>query len=238
MITLENVSISYGPKNIFKDFNSSFESEKTTVLIGPSGCGKSTLLKSILGLINIDEGYIRIDDRKVTDIKKDNYVDIIGYMSQNSGLFPQYTVEENVCLVAKLKGWPKKKRKERFTELLDIANVKERLIKKFPCQLSGGERQRVSLMRALFFNPKVVILDEPMGAIDPLVRKSMQQELSSIFRKLKKTVILVTHDMREARDMGDKIILLKSGKIEQEGTFDDLSNKPKTVFVKEFLELI
>ena len=238
MITLENVSISYGPKNIFKDFNSSFESEKTSVLIGPSGCGKSTLLKAILGLINIDDGYIRIDDRKVTDIKKDDYVETIGYMSQNSGLFPQYNVEDNVCLVAKLRGWSKEKRKRRFHELLDIANVKERLIKKFPCQLSGGERQRVSLMRALFFNPKVIILDEPMGAIDPLVRKSMQQELSSIFRKLKKTVILVTHDMREARDMGDKIVLLKSGKIEQQGSFEDLSVNPKTVFVKEFLELI
>ncbi len=114
MITLENVSISYGSKSIFNDFNSSFESEKTTVLIGPSGCGKSTLLKSILGLIDIDDGSIRIDERKVTDIKKDNYVETIGYMSQNSGLFPQYNVEDNVCLVAKLRGWSKEKRKRRL----------------------------------------------------------------------------------------------------------------------------
>ena len=127
MISVENVRISYGPKTVFKDLNTTFEEKKTTVLIGPSGCGKSTLLKSILGLIQVDDGYIKIDSRKITDIKKENYVETIGYMAQNSGLFPQFTVQQNVCLVAKLKGWSQAQLR-RFENLLSVANVKAQLL--------------------------------------------------------------------------------------------------------------
>ena len=171
MIAVENLGINYGIHTVFCNLNLVFKTGEISALVGPSGCGKTTLLKSILGLIEIKDGYIKINGQKITDIRKSCYEQTIGYMSQNAGLFPQYTAKENVSLVAKLKGVKDSEIQERVDELVNLVKIKPEIIHKYPAELSGGQKQRISLMRALFFNPDVILLDEPMGAIDPLVRK-------------------------------------------------------------------
>jgi osmoprotectant transport system ATP-binding protein len=208
---------------------------KTTVLIGPSGCGKSTLLRLMIGLIQPDQGVVLFDGVPLTE---DNVMEVrrrIGYVIQDGGLFPHLSARDNVGLMAKYLGWNKGRIDARLSELAELTRLPDGALDRFPAQLSGGQRQRLGIMRALMLDPAVVLLDEPMGALDPLVRFDLQEDLRNIFQSLKKTVALVTHDMGEAGFFGDHVVLLGSGRIVQQGKLDDLIQSPADPFVVKFV---
>ena len=160
----------------------------------------------------------------------------IGYVPQGGGLFPPLTVRDNVTIVARAQGWSENRINERMEELLSSLAVDRTLLERFPNEISGGQKQRVSILRATFLNPPLLLMDEPLGALDPLIRAALQAELKDIFLKLKKTVILVTHDIEEAAYLGDQIILMHQGKVVQSGTFADLNERPADPFVRRFLQ--
>lgn len=208
---------------------------KTTVLIGPSGCGKSTLLRLIIGLIEPDSGSIELDGRPVTSDNIDALRRRIGYVIQEGGLFPHLTARTNVLLMARHIGKPENEIQERLTELSELTRFSENLLGRYPVELSGGQRQRVSLMRALMLSPELLLLDEPLGALDPLVRASLQNDLREIFTRLRQTVVFVTHDLSEAIYFADEIVLMNEGRIVQRGTIADLRERPAGPFVSEFI---
>jgi osmoprotectant transport system ATP-binding protein len=204
-------------------------------LIGPSGCGKSTLLRLIIGLLQPDEGAIRFDNTVLTP---DNIAQVrrrTGYVIQEGGLFPHLTVRANALLMARHIGKPDTETDDRITELCDLTRFPQDLLGRFPSEISGGQRQRVSLMRALMLSPELLLLDEPLGALDPLVRAALQQDLKTIFARLEQTVLLVTHDLAEAAYLGDHIVLMNEGRIVQQGSIDDLRRNPANPFVSEFI---
>ena len=232
-------------RNIFKSFNSiiavnnfsySFQKGKTIVLIGPSGCGKSTLLRLIVGLINPDSGEIEFDEKPLTDINLSLIRRRMGYVIQDGGLFPHLTAKENVLLMAKYIGWGNEEITNNINQLTRLTKFPTDGLDRFPAELSGGQKQRVSLMRALMLNPEFLLLDEPLGALDPLIRFDLQNDLKEIFKSLNKTVILVTHDLNEAVFFGDKILLIKEGSLIQQGTITDFISNPAEPFVTKFVK--
>lgn len=232
-------------RNIFKSFNSiiavnnfsySFQKGKTIVLIGPSGCGKSTLLRLIVGLINPDSGEIEFDEKPLTDINLSLIRRRMGYVIQDGGLFPHLTARENVLLMAKYIGWGNEEITNNINQLTRLTKFPTDGLDRFPAELSGGQKQRVSLMRALMLNPEFLLLDEPLGALDPLIRFDLQNDLKEIFKSLNKTVILVTHDLNEAVFFGDKILLIKEGSLIQQGTITDFISNPAEPFVTKFVK--
>src|SRR2546428_256681 len=187
------------------------EPRSTLALIGPSGCGKSTLLRLVVGLLTPERGSIRIAG---TPMRPETRLELqrrMGYVIQEGGLFPHLTAAENVALVARDLGWPDARIGARIQELLELTQIPRELLDRFPAQISGGQRQRVALMRALMLDPELLLLDEPLGALDPMIRSELQADLRSIFTKLGKTVVLVTHDLGEAGYLGDTIVLLREG---------------------------
>ncbi len=234
-IQIIQIHKTYDHVKALNDINLNIEGGKTTVLIGPSGCGKSTLIRIIIGLIKKDSGEIIIDN---LEISLSNIFEVrrnIGYVIQDGGLFPHLTAIKNVSLLAEYIGWEKEKINNRVKELSELTKFPLDGLTRFPAELSGGQKQRVSLMRALMLDPKILLLDEPLGALDPLIRYELQEDLKKIFQKLKKTVILVTHDLSEAGFFGDKIVLMTDGKIIQIGTVQDLIKKPANEFVTKFI---
>lgn len=234
-IQLKNISKKYESVKALVDINLNIEDGKTTVLIGPSGCGKSTLIRIIIGLIKNDSGEVIINNKK---LMPDNLAELrknIGYVIQNGGLFPHLTAQKNVSLLAEYLGWQKTKIENKIKELSDLTKFPLNGLSRFPAELSGGQQQRVSLMRALMLNPEILLLDEPLGALDPLIRFNLQEDLKNIFTELRKTVVMVTHDINEAGYFGDKIILLKEGTIMQIGTITNLVKNPAGNFVTEFI---
>ncbi|MEO6418883.1 MAG: ATP-binding cassette domain-containing protein [Polyangiaceae bacterium] len=213
----------------------SFEAGSTTVLIGPSGCGKSTLLRIVLGLVEPDEGRVLFDGEALTRENAEVLRRRTGYVLQEGGLFPHLTAKKNVSLLADVLGRPEATSAARIAKLAELVRLPLQILSAFPHDLSGGERQRVSLMRALMLDPEWVLLDEPLGALDPITRRALQSELRDIFARLKKTVILVTHDMGEAAYFGDVIVLMRKGKIVQRGTARELLESPAEPFVSEFI---
>jgi osmoprotectant transport system ATP-binding protein len=211
------------------------ERGKTTVLIGPSGCGKSTLMRLIIGLIEPDDGKIEFDGAQITNDNIDNIRHRIGYVIQEGGLFPHLTSRANVLLMARQLGKDPAESHQRLVELCKLTRFAEALLPRYPTELSGGQRQRVSLMRALMLSPELLLLDEPLGALDPLVRAALQKDLKEIFADLKQTALLVTHDLAEAAYLGDAIVLMNEGRIVQQGSIADLRDKPATDFVTEFI---
>jgi len=235
LVELVGVAKSYGESNGLHPTSLSIARGLTTVLIGPSGCGKSTLLRLVIGLLQPDQGEVRFNG---TPIGRDNIATVrhrTGYVIQEGGLFPHLTARNNVLLMARHLGKTFSEMQPRLTELRDLTRFNESLLDRYPAELSGGQRQRVSLMRALMLSPQVLLLDEPLGALDPLVRAGLQQDLKEIFGRLKQTVLLVTHDLAEAAYLGDHIVLMSEGRIVQEGSLDDLRNNPATPFVTEFI---
>jgi osmoprotectant transport system ATP-binding protein len=206
------------------------------VLIGQSGCGKSTLLRMIMGLTQPDSGQIWIENKELRPETIQKLRIEMGYVIQEGGLFPHLTGEQNICLMADYLKWPKDKTKKRLEELSELTQINSDCLKRYPHQLSGGQRQRMSLMRALFLYPKILLMDEPMGALDPMIRSELQQDLKKIFQKLQKTVLIVTHDLKEAYALGHEVVLLEKGKIIQKGAFSELLENPSTPFVKKFME--
>jgi len=235
MLELINVAKSFGGTQVLKSTTLRLEPGRTTVLIGPSGCGKSTLLRIMIGLIEPDQGQVLFDGEPITAA---NVIEVrrkIGYVIQDGGLFPHLSARDNVGLLAKYVGWKKPRIEDRVNELAELTRLPREALSRFPAQLSGGQRQRLGIMRALMLDPGVVLLDEPMGALDPLVRFDLQEDLRKIFQTLGKTVVMVTHDMGEAGFFGDRVILLGSGQIVQEGTLDDLIRAPADEFVERFI---
>jgi osmoprotectant transport system ATP-binding protein len=236
MIHLVGVSKRYGSHAAVDSVDLSFERGQTHVLIGPSGCGKSTLLRMIVGLVTPDAGEVIFDGQplnaeRLTDVRRR-----IGYMIQEGGLFPHMTAGENATIMPRFLSWPSDRTKARVDVLAALTHLPPDLLARRPSQLSGGQRQRVSLMRALMLDPDVLLLDEPLGDLDPMIRAELQEELRDIFRKLGKTVVLVTHDLGEAGYLGDNITLLRSGRIVQRGSFADLVHHPAEEFVAKFVK--
>jgi osmoprotectant transport system ATP-binding protein len=207
----------------------------TTALVGPSGSGKSTILRLMVGLIAPTAGEIRYG---TVPLSKENVLALrhrIGYVIQEGGLFPHLTVRENVLLLGRhLKKSPDRLR-ERLSELCALTRFPAAAVDRYPGELSGGQRQRVGLMRALLLEPDFLLMDEPMGALDPLVRAELQEEFREIFATLAPTAVLVTHDLAEAAYLGHRLVLLDAGRVVQEGTLDDLRRRPADPFVTRFL---
>jgi len=218
------------------DFSLVIPAHKTTVFVGSSGCGKTTLLRMINRLIEPTDGDITIDGESIRDRDPVQLRRGIGYVLQNSGLLPHFTVADNVATVPVLTGTPRKQARERALELLDIVGLDRRLADRYPRQLSGGQQQRVGVARGLAADPNILLMDEPFGAVDPIVRKELQAETRRLQRDLDKTVVFVTHDIDEAFLLGDQVVILEKGaKIAQVGTPDEIIENPASEFVAEFV---
>jgi osmoprotectant transport system ATP-binding protein len=235
MIELVDVAKSFGSMQVLQPTTLRLTPGETTVLIGPSGCGKSTILRLMIGLIAPDQGQVLFDGTPLTAENVMLMRRRIGYVIQDGGLFPHLSARDNVGLLARYLGWDKPRIQARVEEMADLTRLPREALTRFPSQLSGGQRQRLGIMRALMLDPAVILLDEPMGALDPLVRFDLQEDLRKIFQSLEKTVCIVTHDMGEAGFFGDRVILLGNGRIVQEGTLDDLLAAPADDFVRRFI---
>ena len=235
LVRLVDVSKRYAGTAALLSTSLSIERGKTTVLIGPSGCGKSTLLRLIIRLIEPDFGRIEFNGEPINPNNIDSLRRRIGYVIQEGGLFPHLTAHANVLLMARHVGNSQEEMQKRLLELCELTRFSGSLLSRYPVELSGGQRQRVSLMRALMLSPELLLLDEPLGALDPLVRASLQEDLKEIFAHLRQTVLFVTHDLAEAIYFGDEIVLMNEGRIVQKGSVVDLREKPVEPFVSEFI---
>jgi osmoprotectant transport system ATP-binding protein len=235
LVQLVEVSKRYRDAPALLSTTLAIEKGKTTVLIGPSGCGKSTLLRLIIRLIEPDSGTIEFDGTPITPEKIDLLRRRIGYVIQEGGLFPHLTARANVLLMARHLGKPDEEMEGRLAELCTLTRFPENLLARYPVELSGGQRQRVSLMRALMLSPELLLLDEPLGALDPLVRAGLQKDLKEIFARLRQTALLVTHDLAEAAYLADEIVLMNEGQIVQRGSIADFREHPANDFVSEFI---
>jgi osmoprotectant transport system ATP-binding protein len=235
LITLDNVSKTYGRRTALAPVSMEFARARTTVLIGPSGCGKSTLLRMIVGLVMPDTGRVCIDNEVLTLDNVDRLRHRTGYVIQDGGLFPHLSAAYNVTLLARHLGMTTATIDARVRFLADLVSIPIDALSRYPQQLSGGQRQRIGLMRALMLDPPLLLLDEPLGALDPITRYELQDQLKAIFGKLGKTVIMVTHDMSEAAFFGDVIVMMREGRIVQRGTFDDLLHMPAEPYVESFM---
>jgi len=232
---LQNISKTFEGKLVLTDVNLTVPKGATHALIGSSGSGKTTLLRITLGLIPFDKGYVKINDQALSSFSPIQWADRIGYVPQDGGLFPHMSAFENVSLIAKLRGWNKQRITVRVEELRKLVDLEPVILRQYPFEMSGGQQQRVAIMRAAMMEPDVMLLDEPMAALDPIIRRSLQQELKSIFQRLGKTVLLVTHDLGEAVFLAEQITLLHEGKIVQSGTYRDLLARPADPFVTAFI---
>jgi osmoprotectant transport system ATP-binding protein len=235
VLELIDVSKSYNGAVVLQPTSLSVEPGRTTVLIGPSGCGKSTLLRIVVGLVTPDGGKVRLDGAELTPDTVMQMRTRMGYVIQDGGLFPHLTARDNVALMAHHLGWDRQRMSARVEELARLVRLPVDLLGRYPSQTSGGQRQRVGIMRALMLDPAVLLLDEPMGALDPLVRAELQEDLKEIFRTLNKMVVLVTHDIAEAGFFGDDVLLLGEGRVVQKGTLDDFIRAPADDFVRRFV---
>ena len=239
MIKFHQISKSFDGKSVLRNIQLTLAEGQTHVLLGSSGCGKSTLLRLLMGLTWPDSGEIKLSGVLLTRENQRDWVRQIGYVIQDGGLFPHMTGEENVTfparILAKSCGWDANRIQNRLRELSSLVGLDPLILQRFPKELSGGQRQRVSLMRALMLDPPILLLDEPLGALDPIVRSALRTELKAIFSELKKTVLIVTHDLDEAAFFGHSITLLREGQIEQHGEFKTLALRPASPFVTEFI---
>ncbi|MEA1968332.1 MAG: betaine/proline/choline family ABC transporter ATP-binding protein [Thermodesulfobacteriota bacterium] len=239
MLSLQKVTKIYSGAGHIKAVNElSFDLEEGEIctFVGPSGCGKSTAMKMINRLISITSGKIIIDGQNIANLNTIELRRKIGYVIQNIGLFPNMTIGENIGIIPKLLGWHKSKIDEKIQSLLEIVNLApEEFRDRYPRELSGGQQQRVGVARGMAGDPPIMLMDEPFGAIDPINRTSLQDEFLRIQEKLNKTIVFVTHDIDEAIKMGDKICLLKDGKLVQFSTPEEILTHPKNDFVSDFV---
>lgn len=235
MLTLTAISKRFRDDAALDGVSLELQPGETTVLIGPSGCGKSTLLRIIVGLVTADSGVVELDGRELHPGIMLEERRAMGYVIQEGGLFPHLTARGNVTLAAETFGWRAEQMDGRVRDLCKLTHMPLELMSRYPIQLSGGQRQRVSLMRALMLDPDLLLLDEPLGALDPMIRADLQKDLREIFRSLDKTVVMVTHDMGEAAYFGDTIAMMRNGHIVQTGTLEDLIKSPSDPFVTQFI---
>jgi osmoprotectant transport system ATP-binding protein len=235
LIELRAVTKEYRDGPAVRNLSLEFPEGKTTALIGPSGCGKSTILRLILGLVLPTSGEVLFEGKRVTRESEIQVRRSVGYVIQDGGLFPHLTSRENITLMARHLNGSASESDVRIKELLALTHLASEAMDRYPGELSGGQRQRVGLMRALMLEPKALLLDEPLGALDPMVRAGLQTELKGIFQQLGQTVVLVTHDMGEAAYLGDQIVLMRAGEIVQQGSLEDFQKRPADPFVTEFM---
>lgn len=234
-IEIEHLAKSYGEVPALDVERLVVAPRTTLALIGPSGCGKSTLLRLVVGLLRPDRGRISIGGTPMGAAARRTLQLRMGYVIQEGGLFPHLTAGENVALVARDLGWHGERIRARTEELLELSQIPRALLGRFPTQLSGGQRQRIALMRALMLDPEVLLLDEPLAALDPMIRSDLQRDLKSAFSRLKKTVLFVTHDMAEAAFIAGDMAIMRAGRVLQRGSFQDLARNPADPFVTEFI---
>jgi osmoprotectant transport system ATP-binding protein len=235
VLAVEGVARSFGAAVALASTTLAFEAGRTTVLIGPSGCGKTTLLRLLLGLIRPDTGRVLIDGQSLTPANAEALRHRIGYVIQEGGLFPHFTAAGNVAVLARYLGREESWIASRLRELAQLARLPEALLARYPGELSGGQRQRVALMRALMLDPPILLMDEPLGALDPMIRAGLQADLKEVFARLRKTVVLVTHDMHEALHFAHRVVLMQAGRVIQDDTPDALLAHPADPFVAEFV---
>ena len=236
MIQLDAVTKRYGDAYAVRSISMTAEAEQTTVLIGPSGSGKSTLLRLMIGLTPPDAGSVTVKGKQLTRTNVQSIRHRMGYVIQEGGLFPHLTGRANAALLARHLGWSEDRIDTRIEELTQLVQLVPDRLSQYPSELSGGQRQRVSLMRALMLDPDVLLLDEPLGALDPMIRTDLQDDLREIFRRLGKTVVFVTHNIGEAAFFGDRVVLLRRGQIEQTGAMTTLLDDPASPFVTNFIQ--
>ncbi len=235
MLRCRNLIKRFNNQPVLVDISLEVPRGSLTVLIGPSGCGKSTLLRQFLGLLQPDAGSVSFDGQPLTVDRIRAIRHRIGYVIQDGGLFPHLTAAGNITLLAKRLRKPQPWINDRLASLRELTHFPEDALARYPYELSGGQRQRVALMRALLLDPDVLLLDEPLGALDPLVRSSLQDELRDMFRELSKTIVLVTHDLAEAAFFSEDIVLMRDGRILQRGSLAEMIANPADPFVSEFI---
>jgi osmoprotectant transport system ATP-binding protein len=237
MIVVKNISRIFDGYRAVDDISFMVEKGETIVFLGMSGCGKTTLLKMINRLITPSAGEIWIDGIKVGDQRPEDLRKKMGYVFQNNGLFPHYTIAENIGTVPRLLGWDKEKIRERTVSLMEKLHLSpDQYAAAYPGQLSGGQQQRVGIARALAAYPPVLLMDEPFGALDPITRAHVKKDFKELDELTAKTIILVTHDVQEAFELGDRIFLLDKGRIVQQGTPDQLLFQPANEYVQNFFD--
>ncbi len=235
MLSLSRIHKRYAARTVLDGIDLQVPQGQTLALIGPSGCGKSTLLRIMIGLIQPDEGQVFLDGVPLATADLATVRGNFGYVIQDGGLFPHLTCRQNAALPAAYRKWPAPKIANRLQELRELTELPRDALTRYPTQLSGGQRQRVSLMRALMLDPGILLLDEPLAALDPMIRSQLQTQLKKIFRELGKTVVVVTHDLHEAAFLADEIALLRNGQLVQSGGIDELREQPCDAFVAEFI---
>jgi len=236
ILSLQSVTKAFAGLVVLDNLSIDVKPGASSALIGPSGCGKSTLLRLMNGLLTPDSGRVLFDGEALSDDKIGPVRQRIGYVIQDGGLFPHLSAAGNVTLMADYLGWNSDRQRERISELAEMVKLDDELLQRFPTQLSGGQRQRVALMRALMLDPELLLLDEPLGALDPIIRYDLQTDLRALFRELGKTVVIVSHDLTEAGWFGDSVILLDQGRIVQQGIMDELISSPASPFVERFVQ--
>ena len=236
MIEIAEVTKYYGDRRVVDHLSLTVPDGDFCVLLGSSGCGKSTTLKMINRLIAADVGTIRIAGEDIATVPAEALRRRIGYAIQSIGLFPHWTVEDNIATVPRLLKWPRERRRDRVAELLKLFRLEPAIYRaKYPHELSGGEQQRVGVARALAADPELLLMDEPFGAVDPITRDDLQAELAHIHRETKKTIVFVTHDIEEALRLATQIAVMQDGRIAQLGTPLDILEHPASDFVADFV---
>jgi len=235
MLELHEVSKVYDGVAVVDAVSLCVPEGQTTAIIGPSGCGKSTLIRLMNGLIGPDAGRVSFRGQALTPANAPALRRHMGYVIQEGGLFPHYTARGNITLMTRYLGWSRRRMDTQVAQLAGLTHFPVDALDRYPSELSGGQRQRVALMRALMLDPDVMLLDEPLGALDPMIRYELQAELRHVFGDLGKTVVLVTHDLAEAAYFGDQVVLLRAGRIEQQGPMSALLHSPATPFVRRFI---
>ena len=239
MIEFINVGMTYPGGNLgLKNINLTINESEVTVFIGPSGSGKTTLLKMINRLEDNTTGEVKINGKNVKDYNIHKMRWDIGYALQQVALFPHMNVEENIAIVPELKKWKKEKINARIDELLNMVGLEpKKYRKRNPSELSGGEAQRIGIARALAADPKIILMDEPFSALDPITRASLQEDVKKLQKQINKTIVFVTHDIEEAFLLGDKICIIQDGELIQTGTKQEIISNPKNDFVKKFISI-
>jgi len=226
----------YGKVHALERTSLAFAAGTTSALIGSSGSGKSTVLRLLLGLERPDTGCVRIDGRVLEPADVLALRRRVGYVIQDGGLFPHLTALGNLALLPRYLGWDADRIRQRAESLAALTHLPSDALERYPAELSGGQRQRVALMRGLMADPDALLLDEPLGALDPIVRHELQDELKRVFDQLGKTVIVVTHDLAEAAWFADRLVLLRRGALVQDGSYADLRDRPADAFVRQFVQ--
>ncbi len=236
MFELVGVSLCHGSHKALDAVDLAFARGSVSAVIGSSGSGKSTLLRLLLGLDWPDRGTVRVEGRA---LRTDDVLALrrrTGYVIQEGGLFPHLSARENLALLPRELGWPAQRIDARANELAALTHLPHDALARFPAELSGGQRQRVALMRALMLDPPALLLDEPLGALDPVIRHELQDELAAMFAALAKTVVVVTHDFAEAAFLAPRLVLLRAGRVIQDGNLDEFRSRPADPFVTRFVE--